>query len=103
MKTKKKETTVNCTFTSEWDSGSNVTTPCIYNPKTGEVSPDIYKGNVPGTLERQFITLPDEEDIEVCPVCQEYVIRTVMNPGQAKHDLIEEEACSNPDCPSHEK
>jgi len=106
---KKKTTSVKCTFTSVWDSGlvirsmSNVTTPCVYNPKTGEVTPEVYKGEVSGTLERQFITLPDGEDIEVCSECQEYVIRPVMNPGQAKHDLIEEGACSNPDCPSHDE
>lgn len=29
-------------------------------------------------------------------------MKTEMNPGQAKHDLAEEQVCSNPDCSDEE-
>jgi hypothetical protein len=95
---------IKCIFTSEWDDGSTVTTPCIYDPKTGEVTPQVSKGRVPkGSLEREFITLPGDEELDVCQVCHEYVMKTVMNPGQAKHDLVEEQVCSDPDCESNQE
>jgi hypothetical protein len=94
---------IKCEFTSEWDDGSIVTTPCIYHPKTGEVSPEVSKGRIPtGSLEREFITLPDGQEKDVCPVCHGYILKTEMNPGQAKHDLIEEEVCSDPNCSDEE-
>lgn len=88
-----------CEFTSIWSDGSIVTTPCIYDSKTGEVSPEVSKGHIPSdTLEREYITLPDGEEKEVCQVCHGFVMKSVLNPGQANHDLIEEEVCSDPDC-----
>jgi hypothetical protein len=87
-----------CTFTSIWDDGSIVTTPCEYDPKDGEVSPEVSKGPVPsGCLEREFITLPDEEEIEVCPVCHGYVLKTVVG-DRADRSFGEMNECSDPDC-----
>jgi hypothetical protein len=98
-KTKKNE--IKCEITSEWSDGSIVTTPCIYNPKTGEITPEVSKGRIPtGSLEEEYITLPDGELKNVCQVCHGFVIKT--NPGQAKHDLVEEEVCSDPTCSDEE-
>ena len=90
---------MNCTFTSVWDCGSIITTPCVYNEKTGEVTPEIFKGPIiTGNLEREYITLPDGEEIAVCPECHSYVMKGVINPGQTRHDLVEDSECSDPDC-----
>jgi len=95
-------TTIKCTFTSEWDDGSVVTTPCIYDPKDGEVTPEVSKGRTPtGSLEREYITFPDGEEKEVCNVCHGYVMKTEMNPGIG-HDLNEEQVCSDPECSDDE-
>jgi len=81
----KKSKTIKCEFTSVWDDGSEVTTPCIYDPATGEVTPEVSKGRIPeGCLEREFITLPDGDEKEVCPVCHGFVMKTEMNPGQGR-------------------
>lgn len=94
---------IKCEFTSIWSDGSIVTTPCIYNPETGEVIPEVSNGPIPtGSLEREYITLPDGEEKDVCPVCHGFVMKSEMNPGRAKHDLIEEEVCSDPNCSDEE-
>lgn len=94
---------IKCEFTSEWSDGSIVTTPCIYDPKTGEVTPEVSKGHIPtGSLEREYITFLDGDEKDVCPVCHGFVMKTVMNPGQAKHDLVEETVCSDPNCNDEE-
>jgi hypothetical protein len=65
---------IKCSFTSEWDDGSIVTTPCIYDTKTGEVTPETSTGPIPeGSLEREYITLPDGDEKEVCQVCHSYL------------------------------
>jgi hypothetical protein len=98
-----KKTEIKCEFTSVWDDGSIVTTPCIYDPKTGEVTPTVSEGQIPtGSLEREFITFSNGDEIVVCKVCHGFVMKSVMNPGQAKHDLVEEEVCSDPDCSDEE-
>lgn len=86
-------------FTSEWSDGTIVVTPCIYDEKTGEITPEVSKNSRPkGCLEREYITLPDGDEKEVCQECHGYVMKSVMNHGQAKHDLVEEDVCSDPDC-----
>ena len=90
-----KKSEIKCTFTSVWDDGSEITTPCTYNPETGEVNPESSNADPDGCLEREYIILPDEEELEVCTSCHEYVLKTVMNPGIG-HDLNEEQEC--PQC-----
>jgi len=41
---------VKCAFTSEWDDGSVITTPCRYHTRTGLVEPAISNGAMHGTL-----------------------------------------------------
>jgi len=104
---KKKSALIKGSFTSEWSDGSVVTTPCVYDPRTGEVVEiKVSKGRVPtGTLEREFITIPTDplgkEELEVCPTCHEYVVKSAMVPGQG-HDLDEVPSCMNPECDDHE-
>ena len=77
---------MNCLFTSEWDDGSVVTTPCVYNDTTGQTEPEISKGPIPtGMVLNEYITLEDGKELKVCPECHEYVLTT-------------EETCSNPGC-----
>ena len=97
-----KKNEIKCEFTSEWSDGAVITTPCIYDPKTGEVTPESSKAMPEGCLEREYITLSDGEEKNVCPVCHGFVLKAKMNPGQAKHDLVEEQVCSDPNCSDEE-
>ena len=92
---------VPCHFTSVWDDGQEITTACLYVPETREIS-DIQtaKGDPPeGCLEREYITLPDGDELKVCPVCSDYTMRPIID---GEKDLYENEECPNPDCPSME-
>jgi hypothetical protein len=89
-------------FTSVWSDGSIVTTPCKYDPKTGRCEPEVSHGPIPtGSLDREFITLPDESELEVCDVCHEYTLKPVMTEGIGKQ-LSEETECRNPNCSDEE-
>ena len=83
------------TFTSEWDDGSVVTTPVeIYNERTGLVVPEISNGRVPeGMVEREYITMPDGEEREVCPECHCCVLKTTMVSDETGKGLHEEIRC----------
>jgi len=87
-----------CSFTSEWDDGSIVTTPCVYNEQTGEVEPEVSEGPVPtGMVDREYITLKDGKQIEVCPECHEYVLKTIVE-YNADLSFGDHQECSNPNC-----
>lgn len=91
-------------FVSYWSDGK-IVTPCYLDTKTGELFPETVDVQDMGTLEREKFYVGDSEDgdeYDVCPVCHEYVLKSVMNPGIG-HDLNEEQVCSNPDCESREE
>jgi hypothetical protein len=91
-----------CEFTSVWDDGSVVTTPCEYDPETGLCDPEVSKGPIPtGMLKEEFITLPDGKECLVCNVCHEYTMRPVINEHTGKQ-LSEELECNNPNCSDEE-
>ena len=92
---------IKCTFTSVWSESDDVVTDATYDPNTGEVSAEQSKKRVKGCLVREYITLPDEEEMEVCMDCHEYVVKTVMNSGSS-HSYNEETVCSNPECDSNQ-
>lgn len=74
-----------CEFTSVWDDGSIVVTPCVYHPKTGQVFPDTAKGPSPeGSLVKEFISLDNGDELPVCDECHEYVTKVVMVEGVGK-------------------
>jgi len=89
---------IHCEFTSIWDTGASVTTPCLYNSNTGEVTPEVSKAEPPsGALLREYITMADGDELEVCPTCHEYVLKPVMNPD-GDGNPTEDTECPNPDC-----
>jgi len=70
---------MDCVFTSEWNDGSVVTTPCIYNEETSQVFPECSMGEPPtGELIREYITFSDGKQLEVCCECHEYPLTKVM-------------------------
>lgn len=88
-------------FNSVWDS-CTITTDAEYFPETGEVYSET-SDSLPGkdaTLEREYIELPNGDEIEVCTTCHEYTMRAAMNPGIG-HDLNEEKECRNPICDNY--
>jgi hypothetical protein len=102
-KAKRNATITKCSFTSEWDDGSIVTTDCIYNETTGEVTPAVSKGQIPtGSLIDEYITLNNGDEIPVCPDCHSYVMKTVVGD---RRDLSygEYKVCSDPDCTGDEE
>jgi len=94
------EKLMKCTFTSVWDDGSEITTPATYDPKTGEVSAESSRSSPKGSLEREFITLQDEEEIEVCNACHTFVMKTVVG-DLADLSFGESTECSDPNCESN--
>lgn len=90
---------INCTFTSVWEDMS-VTSSNVYNPETGEVITDTVDVNPTGSLVREYITLPDGDELEVCSTCHEYVMRKVMVEGVGKQ-LEEATICANDECESN--
>ena len=92
----KKTKLITCEFTSIWDDGSEITTPCTYDPKTGEVFPKSSKSAPEGCMVREYITLPDEE-LEVCTNCHGYVLKSVIG-DRADLSYGEYTECPNPDC-----
>lgn len=88
-------------FVSVWEEGV-VQTHCELDPSTGEVFPDSVDTVDLGTLEREYFETKDGDELEVCPTCHGYILKTVMNPGIG-HDLNEENECSDPECESHEE
>ena len=81
---------IECTFTSVWDNGATVTSLCTYDLKTGAVDPMMTRNSPKASLEREYITITgepvnnaedDEEIIEVCTTCHEFVLKTAMNPA----------------------
>lgn len=92
---------IKCEFTSVWDDGSVVTTPCVYDDATGQTDPEVSKGPVPtGLVLREYITLDNGDELEVCHDCHEYVLRTVVG-DRADLSYGEYKECPNPDCPEH--
>lgn len=94
----KNKNTIKCEFTSVWDDGSVVTTPCVYNENTGYCYPEVSKGPFPtGMVVEEYITLKNGQQIQVCPDCHEYVMKTVIGD---RDDLSygEYQECSDPDC-----
>lgn len=93
---------VKCEFSSVWNGGDEVvTTDCMYDPKTGYVEPEISTEEPPiGVLDREYITLDNDEEKEVCPDCHEYVLKTVVG-DRSDLSYGEMEECPNEDCPSN--
>lgn len=85
---------VSCKFTSVWDSGVEINSNATYDPATGyiEVGDSDSQPGHGDCLVKEYITLPDEfnTELEVCNICHEYVLETVMG--------RRDKQCRNPDC-----
>jgi hypothetical protein len=91
---------MNVSFTSVWSDGTIITTPATYDPATGEVTAKTVDVDPDACLVREYITLQDDEEIDVCMVCHSYVMKTVMEEGVGK-SLKEVKICSGlSSCPS---
>lgn len=89
---------MNVTFTSVWEGGSLVKTPATYNQNTSLVEVDSpIEFDPSGCLTKEYITLPDGTDLDVCPECHEYTLKTVMEEGVGKH-LYEIKECPGCGC-----
>ena len=92
------ENMIKCTFTSVWDDGSEVTTGCQYNPNTGLCEPEVSPNEPPtGSLEREYITLEDGKELDVCPECHGYLLKTTVE-DRADLSYGEVTRCMNEDC-----
>ena len=90
------------TFTSLWNSGTEINTTAEFDPETGEVTPDT-SDSLPGDddiLDREYITLPDGEELEVCTYCHEYTMKVEVG-DNADLSYGESNVCRNPDCESN--
>ena len=89
-------------YTSIWSDGAEVTTSGTYDPDTGAVDAEVSKGPIPeGSLEREFITLENGDELDVCRDCHEYVLKTAVG-DRADLSFGEYEECSNPNCVSND-
>lgn len=85
------------TFTSVWDDGTVLETALVeYDVETGEIQADVSKHDPDSGLIREFITLPNGDDLEVCTNCHCHVLRTVLVNDTVGKGLHEEKQC--PEC-----
>lgn len=86
---------INAEFTSEWDDGSIIASPCTFNTATKEVIAKSLDIDPNGSLVKEYITLEDGDELIVCPECHSFVMKTVMG---EKADLSYGEYLECPDC-----
>jgi hypothetical protein len=84
------------TFVSIWDNGS-IQTPAELDEKTGEISTESVDADGMEHLMEEWFEDEEGEEIEVCPICHEYALKTVVKEGIGK-TLYEDKVCCNPDC-----
>lgn len=89
-------------FTSVWDDGTEIVTPCTYNRETGEVTAEVAE-TLPGKgaeLEEEYIDVVlDGKSVrkEVCKECHGYVMQSIMREhcGHTEYKM-ECPACDSP-------
>ena len=89
---------IKCTFVSVWDGNVILRSRAVYHKDDHSVEV-LETHDVDGldTLNREYIQLPDGNELEVCRDCHESVLKTVMIDGICK-SLLEVMRCPNPDC-----
>lgn len=92
---------IRVTYVSVWDGGQTIRTPGEYDPETGKAySLDTVDAPEVESLDREYIELPDESELEVCTTCHEYVLKPIVG-DRADQSFGEMQICSNPDCENH--
>jgi len=89
--------TVSVMFVSVWDGGTEIRTSGCYDPKTGRVESQKTSDAPVKVLDREYIEFLNGDEMDVCPVCHEYVLKTAMKEADGTN-LEQVEVCSNPDC-----
>ncbi len=89
-------------YTSIWSCGAEINSTAEYDPITGELDVEI-SNSMPddsSILKREYITLPDEEEIEVCTDCHAFTMGVVVG-DNADFSYGQTSVCRNPDCDSN--
>lgn len=89
---------IRCAFVSVWDGDTVLRSRAIYHKDDRSVEV-LETHDVDGLeiLDREYIELPDGDELEVCPSCHEYVLKPVMVDGVG-NSYDETSECPNPDC-----
>lgn len=89
---------VRCTFVSVWDGDITLRSRAIYHKDDHSVEV-LETHDVDGLnhLDREYIELPDGEELTICPTCHEYVLVPVMIEGVGK-SLVQDRECPGPTC-----
>ena len=82
-------------FRSVWDEGI-ITTPATLDTETGEVITNSVDSSFEHLIDEHF-EAEDGDEYEVCDMCHEYILKTIMVDGIGSC-LDEVEVCSNPEC-----
>ena len=91
----------NCEFVSIWDGGVELRSPAFFDRKDGSVTVlKAQSGDGVEHLDREFIELPNGDELEVCLTCHESVMKTITDLS-SKTLEIEGAACSNTECESN--
>lgn len=90
------------TFTSYWSEGL-VSTPCILDDTTGELTPETVDAGDLGTLKNEKFEAENGDENDVCMICHEYIKKGKMLKARTGKTLYEEQVCMNPNCESHEE
>jgi len=86
-------------FRSVWEEGI-INTPATLDMETGYVDTKSVESNFDHLIDEHFED-EDGDEREICNICHEYILKTVMVPGIGSC-LDEVEVCSNPECDGHE-
>jgi hypothetical protein len=87
------------TFTSVWDDAI-IITGAELNEITGEIMTSSIDTGNNGSLIEEFFEDEDGDQLEVCPECHCYIMKTIMVDG-IDHCYNERSVCSDPDCESN--
>ena len=94
----RKANEVKCVFVSVWDGDVTLRSRAIYHKDDRSIEV-LETHDVDGleTLDREYIVLPDGDELEVCTTCHEYVLKPAMVEGVGK-SLDEIMECAGPAC-----
>jgi hypothetical protein len=94
----RKANEVRCVFVSVWDGDVTLRSRAIYHRHDHSVEV-LETHDVDGLehLDREYVEMPDGEELRVCPECHEYVLKPVMVEGVGK-SLTQDYECPSPTC-----
>jgi hypothetical protein len=93
---------IKCKIISEYSHGTVIEEEATFEPSTGEVNLVNYKYEIEadyGYVTAAHIELDDDSEIKVCPVCRNYIMKTVVG-DRSDCSYGEYEVCSDSECDS---